>query len=148
MATIVTDLVELHKVSAPIDDEDDLEKLEWKLRDMLMRSHNAVGLSAVQIGIHKRAFVMKPTPRSMPVFIGNPIITKEKGTQLGFEGCLSLPGQSCKVKRPQSITIKGINEYRQFVKYKLSNFEARIACHEYDHLDGILMTDREREGKP
>jgi len=138
---IVTDLTTLRKHSREVGEDDDLLQLQNLLLESLTDC-DALGLSAVQIGILKRAIIIKARPGRVTLFIANPVIVKERGTQLGVEGCVSLPDVQLMVERPQLITVKGIDQRFIPVKYKLSWHEARIACHEIDHLDGVLITDK------
>lgn len=136
---IITNVTPLRKPTKWVDGNDDIGEIVASLFAEL-KEHNALGLSANQLGYKRRIFVMtmKPSPA---VCIVNPLITKQRGYQIGEEGCLSLPGIIVKVKRPQQIVIKGENQYRKHAKYKLSGQQARIACHEMDHLVGKLITD-------
>lgn len=102
----------------------------------------AAGLSANQLGYNKRIFVMRLDPLP-PICMVNPMITKARGSQIGNERCLSVPGKSVKVKRPYQITVKGLNQYLRPVKYKMRGLNARIVCHEVDHLNGKLIIDYE-----
>lgn len=105
-----------------------------------MQDHDALGLAANQLGYKKRIFVMnmKPWP---PICVVNALIRKNRGGRVSLEGCRSLPGVEVRVKRPQHITLKGVNQYFKPVKYRLKGLHARIACHEIDHLIGKLITD-------
>jgi len=143
MATIVTDIRFLRKRTEEVQEGEDISEIVASLFQEL-KEFNAEGLSANQLGYNKRIFVMtmKPYP---PICVVNPIITKVRGNQLGEERCLSLPGVTVKVKRPQQIIIKGLNQYFKPVKYKLSGFQARKACHEIDHLNGKLIIDYKQQ---
>ena len=107
-----------------------------------MREHDALGLAANQLGYNKRIFVMSVKPRP-PICVVNAVIQKNRGSQVDLEGCRSLPGVQLRVKRPQQITLKGVNQYFKPVRYRLNGLQARIACHEIDHLVGKLITDYE-----
>lgn len=141
---IVTNITQLRKPTQWVDADEDISEIVANLFQGL-KEHNALGLSANQLGYNKRIFVMtmKPFP---PVCVVNPIITKEKGSQLGEESCLSIPktrqpGSAIMVKRSRGIVIKGESQWRKHVKYRLNGQKARIACHELDHLTGKLITD-------
>jgi len=136
---IITTVTLLRRPTEWVDGNDDIGEIVASLFAEL-KERDALGLSANQLGYKKRIFVMKMKPYP-PVCIVNPLITKQRGSQVGLEGCLSLPGLGVKVKRPQQIVIKGENQYRKHVKYKLSGQQARVACHELDHLVGRLITD-------
>jgi peptide deformylase len=72
----------------------------------------------------------------------NPEIVKSSGEQIGYEGCLSVPGYIGEVIRAETITVKGLNVRGRAVRHKLEGYLARVFLHEMDHLDGILYTDR------
>lgn len=141
---IVTSITQLRKPTKQVGSGDDISDIVANLFAELGMYRNAGGLSANQLGYNKRVFVMimKPCP---PICIVNPLITKQRGSQIGEEFCLSLPGHPVTVKRPQQIVVKGENQYHKYVKYKLSGLQARIACHEIDHLNGKLITDYKLE---
>ncbi len=113
------------------------------LTDMLetMRQSEGVGLAAPQVGILRRMFVAEPEPDRVYYFI-NPEITETSGEQECTEGCLSVPGYFGTVKRPEKIHIKGLDFDGNPVEYDFEGFDADVMCHEYDHLDGILFTEK------
>ena len=112
------------------------------LDDMIetMRAANGVGLAAPQVGVLLRAVVIETEPGVVHELI-NPEIIETSGEQEGSEGCLSLPGQSGHVKRPNYVKVKALN--RKGEEYVLEGTEllARAICHETDHLDGHLYVD-------
>jgi peptide deformylase len=117
--------------------------------DMLdtMRQAPGVGLAAPQIAISQRVIVVEyaeeeeEKPKSFAV-INPEIIKTSNETELGIEGCLSIPNMVGEVERFTSVVIKGFNKMGKPVKIKSSGWLARIFQHEVDHLDGILFTDR------
>lgn len=141
---IITNITQLRKPTKWVDDNEDTSEIVDKLFQGL-KEYNALGLSANQLGYDKRIFVMsmKPFP---PICIVNPTITKERGSQVGEEACLSIPetrrpSGAIMVKRAKQVTVKGQNQYHKHVKYRLNGQQARIACHEIDHLTGKLIID-------
>ena len=80
--------------------------------------------------------------RGRPLILFNPEIVKSKGEQIGFEGCLSIPGWVGEVARHEQVTVKGLDERGKSVRYKVDGYLARVFQHEIDHLDGILFTDK------
>ena len=122
------------------------DRIRETLDDMVETMHEAmgVGLAAPQIGIMRRMFVAEPEPGRIYYFV-NPEITMKEGTVEGEEGCLSVPGYSGLVDRPQKITIKGLDRDGQHQEYTFEDFDARVMCHEFDHLDGILYKDKAKE---
>lgn len=119
------------------------DRIKGILQDMIetMREAQGVGLAAPQIGMMRRMFVMEPEEGVVYCFV-NPEIIEESGTQQCDEGCLSVPGMLGTVERPQKIKIKGLNENGENVEFEFEDFYANVACHEYDHLEGILFIDK------
>lgn len=119
-------------------------------KDMIdtMVDADGVGLAAPQIGIMKRMFVCRPDVDNDPdrnyVFI-NPELSEIEGEQDSMEGCLSVPGYTGHVVRPLHVRIKGLDENGNMQDLVFEDFAATCICHEYDHLDGILYTDRADE---
>lgn len=112
------------------------------MEDMLetMRSELGVGIAGPQVGVMRRMFVAEPEPGTV-YFMINPEITEKEGSQIGEEGCLSVPGLIGNVERPQRIKIKALDLDGNMQEYEFEDFDARVMCHEYDHLEGILYTD-------
>jgi len=112
------------------------------LNDMLetMYAAEGVGLAAPQVGILKRMVVIDIGEG--PVKLINPEITEMSGSCVDFEGCLSIPGEQGRVDRPDTVTVKALNEKGEKIKITGNDFFARALCHEIDHLDGILFIDK------
>ncbi len=113
-----------------------------------MREANGVGLAAPQVGVLQRFFVAElpedeenNQPRETYILF-NPEIVKNSGEQVGYEGCLSIPGYIGEVARAETISVKGLDEGGRPVRYKLEGYMARVFQHEIDHLDGVLYTDK------
>lgn len=134
----------LRKKCREVDEVTD--RIRLILDDMVDTMHDAmgVGLAAPQIGIMRRMFVAEPEPGRLYFFV-NPEITMMEGSVEGEEGCLSVPGKGGFVTRPQKITIKGLDRDGNPQEYTFEDFDARVMCHEYDHLDGILYIDKATE---
>ena len=122
------------------------ERIQMILDDMVDTMHEAmgVGLAAPQVGIMRRMFVAEPQPGEIYYFV-NPEITMKEGSVEGEEGCLSVPGYAGLVDRPQKITIKGLDRDGKPQEYTFEDFHARVMCHEFDHLDGILYKEKAKE---
>ena len=113
------------------------------IQDMAETMYKAdgVGIAAPQVGILKRIFVIDIyDDTGLKVFI-NPEILEAKGSQIGEEGCLSLPGKSEEVERPNYVKVKALNEKGEDFILEAEELLARAVCHENDHLDGILYID-------
>lgn len=111
-----------------------------------MRQAPGVGLAAPQIALSQRVIVVEygeedEKPKSFAV-INPEIIKTSTETEMGIEGCLSIPNLVGEVERFSSVVIRGFNKFGKPVKIKSSGWMARIFQHEIDHLEGILFTDR------
>ena len=118
------------------------ERLFVLLDDMAetMYRENGAGLAAVQVGVLKRVFVADTGEGLMELV--NPVIIDTEGVQEEQEGCLSVPGECGITSRPSIIKVKAQNRNGKWFIYKAEGLKARCFCHEIDHLDGILFTDR------
>jgi peptide deformylase len=119
------------------------EMLVNKMTALMVREHG-IGLSAPQVGISRRLFVMCIDSRYRACF--NPEIVESSTTLVDFnEGCLSFPGDQCIIKRPDNITVRYQNHSGIWYEDRLSGLESRCFQHELDHLDGITMWHRYKE---
>lgn len=110
-----------------------------------MYDQSGVGLAAPQVGVLKRIVVIDTTGEDPYVLI-NPVIEETSGEQRGYEGCLSLPGKSGIVTRPNYVRVRALDENMQEYVLEGEELLARAICHECDHLDGIMYTSKV-EGK-
>ena len=119
------------------------DRIKTTMEDMVetMRSHYGVGIAGPQVGVLRRMFVAEPEPGRLYYMI-NPVILEQSGSQLDDEGCLSVPGLIGTVDRPDYIKIEALDLDGKKQIYEFEGFDARVMCHEYDHLDGILYTDK------
>ncbi len=130
----------LRKVCSPVSKFDgELCKLLDDMKDTLKDAEGA-GLAAPQVGVPVRA-VAVDVEEGYFEFI-NPVFVWQKGEQMGPEGCLSVRGKSGTVRRPDKVKI--IFQDRKGDKFSLvaRGFFARAVCHELDHLDGVIYTDK------
>lgn len=119
------------------------ERLLTLIEDMkeTMYAADGVGLAAVQVGILKKLFVIDAYDgEGARVFI-NPEILEKSGSQIDFEGCLSIPGKSEEVERPDYVKVKATNEKGEAFVLEGHDLLARAILHENDHLYGILFVD-------
>ncbi len=123
------------------------ERTKILIEDMIetMYDANGVGLAAPQVGVLKRLFVVdigdeegNPDPH---VFV-NPEVLETSGEQEDFEGCLSVPGKSGMVKRPNYVKIKAFDEDMNEFEMEAEGFMARAILHENDHLNGVVYVDK------
>ena len=116
------------------------------IEDMVetMRHANGVGLAAPQVGVLKRLVVIECEEGELHVLI-NPEIVEWDGEQTGYEGCLSVPGKTGIVTRPNHVKVKALDENMEPVTVEGEELLARALCHELDHLDGHLYTEMAEE---
>ena len=131
----------LRKVCRPVTEI--TPRVKQLLDDMVetMRKADGVGLAAPQVGIMRRIAVVECEPGVVYELI-NPKIIATAGEQEGPEGCLSVPGRSGIVKRPRHVTVRATDRHGNQFEMSGSDLLARAFCHELDHLDGRLYTDR------
>ena len=132
----------LRKQSRKVESFD--EKIKILVADMIETMYDAdgVGLAAPQVGILKRILVIDIYDETGVKVLINPEIVDQKGEQIDVEGCLSIPGVSGTVKRPEYIKVKGFDQEGKEIVVEGEGLLARALCHEIDHLDGILFTDK------
>ena len=106
-----------------------------------MYEADGVGLAAPQVGILKRIVVIDVTGED-PILLINPVILSTDGEQTGYEGCLSVPGKTGVVTRPNHVKVKAYNADMEEFTLEGEELLARAICHELDHLDGKLYVDR------
>ena len=117
-------------------------KIKELIQDMFDTMYDAygVGLAAPQVGILKQVVVIDTTGEDPHVLI-NPEIIEASGSQTGDEGCLSLPGMSGTVTRPNHVKVKAYNEDMEEIILEGTELLARAICHETDHLHGKMYTE-------
>jgi peptide deformylase len=120
------------------------ERLQDLIDDMLqtMYASNGVGLAAPQVGVLRRLFVSDIRDGSEPHVVINPRIVSAEGSQVGAEGCLSIPGKWGDVERPMKVVIEALDREGKPFTLVAEGYLAVCASHEYDHLDGILFRDK------
>ncbi|MGN0376542.1 MAG: peptide deformylase [Suilimivivens sp.] len=106
-----------------------------------MYDANGVGLAAPQVGILKRIVVIDVTGED-PVLLINPVIMETSGEQTGNEGCLSVPGKTGVVTRPNYVKVKAYDEDMKPIEIEGTELLARALCHEIEHLDGHLYVEK------
>lgn len=113
------------------------------IQDMFDTMYEAqgVGLAAPQVGILKRIAVIDVTGED-PVLLINPVILETSGEQTGNEGCLSVPGKTGVVTRPNYVKVKAYDQNMKPFEIEGTELLARAFCHEIEHLDGHLYVER------
>ena len=133
----------LHKVCKPVTNFDSkLFKLLDDMRDTLIES-GGVGLAAPQVGILRRVVLVDVGEEDNEIveFI-NPEMLETDGEQYGPEGCLSVPGKYGLVKRPYYAKVRAQDRNGDWFEAEGEELIARCFCHELDHLDGIVYTEK------
>ena len=134
----------LHERVKPCSKDLDRPEMSRILKENMIH-YEGVGLSANQIGIGERVFIMMlnmETEETITCF--NPRIIKRYDDNVWCEeGCLSFPDEIINVERPDRIIIKYEDENKKDHKIKLSGMAARVFLHEFDHLEGIVFTERQ-----
>lgn len=119
-------------------------RLAALIDDMLETMYDAdgVGLAAPQVGVLKQVVVIDVSENAdEPIVLINPKIVETSGEQTGDEACLSVPGKSGKVTRPNFVRVQALDRNMQPVEYTGTELLARAMCHEIDHLFGVLYVE-------
>ncbi len=130
----------LRKVCKPVKEIN--EKTLILLDDMAetMYAANGVGLAAPQVGILKRIVTIDIGDGLLELI--NPVIVEKRGSQIDYEACLSVPGRSELVDRPEYVRVEALNRKGEKIVVEGEELMAVALCHETDHLDGILYIDK------
>ena len=133
----------LHERVKPCSKDLDRHEISSILKENMFH-YEGIGLSANQIGISERVFIMMlniETEETITCF--NPRIVKRYEDDVWFEeGCLSFPDEIINIQRPNRIVVKYEDEDKKDHKIKLDGLAARVFLHEFDHLEGIVFTER------
>jgi len=158
VATVLTDdgltLLRTPSVEVPFTVLGDgnlcLDRVTGELIDDLksfVTEHNGLGMSAIQLGIAKRIFVMRRKTNEIIAVINPKIVERSDEYAASPEGCFSIPlmpGVGAIVSRSKSISVQYDNEIGERISTQLTGMEARIFQHETDHLEGNLMIDKDK----
>jgi peptide deformylase len=121
--------------------DDDLRRLVDRMT-VLMHEAQGVGLAATQVGVLRRLFIFEPDEDGPRAIVNPVIVERGEETLADDEGCLSLQGVRVPVERATSIVLEGKDPNGDDVRYELDAYGSRIAQHELDHLDGVMIIDR------
>ena len=129
----------LTKVCRPV--KEITPRIATLIEDMIdtMYEYDGVGLAAPQVGVLRRIAVIDVGDG--PIVLVNPEVLETSGSQTGEEGCLSLPGKSGQVTRPNYAKVHAFNENMEEYEIEADGLLARCILHECDHLDGKLYVD-------
>lgn len=131
----------LRKTSRNVDKVDDhIREILSDMAETMYSTQNGGGLAACQVGILRRLVVADMGEGLLKLV--NPRIVESEGKQIVIEGCLSYPGIWGKVLRPSRVLVEALNENGENTTIEAFGELAKCLCHETDHLDGILFTDK------
>lgn len=137
----------LRKISKPVVAFDGkLGVLLGDMKDTLQKA-DGVGLAAVQIGILRRVVIIDVGDKHGFIELINPEIIERRGEQKESEGCLSLPRKFGITSRPMYVKFKAQDRRGNWYEMEGEGLFARCVCHELDHLDGHIFTDRLAPGE-
>ncbi len=130
----------LRKHARPVETID--KRIKTLLDDMAetMYAADGAGLAAPQVGILRRVVTIDVGEGLIEMI--NPQIISQEGSQVGPEGCLSIPGRRCTVERPMKVKVRAQGRDGRTFELDAEGFLAVAVCHELDHLDGILYVDK------
>lgn len=111
----------------------------------IMRRNRGIGLAAPQVGLSLRMVVADIGDG--PLCLINPVLSPLPGTEIGSEGCLSLPGISVDIARARNVEVQAQDPEGKALRFTARGLLARVLQHEVDHLDGVLIIDRRRTGE-
>jgi peptide deformylase len=133
----------LRVVALPVDRFDGALAAEVQHMGELMHDALGVGLAATQLGVLHRVLVYRAYADDPLTALVNPVIEwTSPETEIGEEGCLSLPGVHVEVKRPAGVRVRARDAAGEELVVEAEGLEARVIQHEIDHLDGVLILDR------
>lgn len=132
----------LRKTSRKVEELD--QRTQTLIDDMFETMYDAggVGLAAVQVGVLKQIIVIDTDELGEKLVLINPEIIDEQGEQQTPEGCLSIPGRSGIVKRPETVTVRAMDREGNLFEKTGKGLLAKAFCHEIDHLSGVLYVDK------
>ena len=129
--------------ATPVDRFDESMRRQVSRMAGIMHDALGVGLAAPQLGISQRLLVYRIGPEAPVIALANPELEWVSGeSELGEEGCLSIPGVLVDVDRHIHVRVSGLDEQGEQRTVEASGLEARVIQHEMDHLDGVLILDR------
>ena len=138
----------LRKTSRPVEEiTPRIIKLLDDMAETMYYDNRGVGLAAPQVGVLRRVFVVDVGDDHGLLEFINPEIIETEGEQEYQEGCLSVPGKTAKVIRPAKVKIKALNRDGEEFVLEATDLLAVCICHENDHLNGVLFTDKAVNGE-
>ena len=124
------------------------DKIKELAADMMETMHkwDGLGLAGPQVGVLKRIIVIDLYEEGAQFVLINPVIIKQKGTQEVDEGCLSFPNKFGKVDRPKEVIVEALDLDGAKVRLQAKDLLAQALCHEIDHLNGVVFTEKVKPG--
>ena len=107
-----------------------------------LRAADGAGLAAPQVGVRRRIALVLTEESELYELINPEIVARSEELQHRLEGCLSIPGRWGVTERPETVTVRAMNREGEYYEVTGSGLTARAFCHELDHLDGVLYTDK------
>lgn len=132
----------LRKTSRPVEEiTPRILRLLDDMKDTLHKAQGA-GLAAPQVGVLRRVVLVETEPGELLELINPEIVSVSEERQEDVEGCLSVPGEWGITDRPMTVTVRAQDRNGNWFEATGSGLKARCFCHELDHLDGTLYTDK------
>ena len=129
--------------ATPVDRFDDSMRKQVSRMAGIMNDALGVGLAAPQLGISQRLLIYRVGPDAPVIVLANPELEWASAeSEVGEEGCLSIPGVLVDVDRHVHVRVRGLDEEGERRTVEASGLEARVIQHEMDHLDGVLILER------
>ena len=119
----------------------DAADLKEQMVDLMVK-HKGVGLSACQVGLNMRCFVIGETKESAIMVINPKILGFGEETELAPEGCLSFTDMFLQIARPSQVSAEWVDEHGNYQAGTLDGYGARCFMHEFDHLNGVVFRDK------
>jgi len=119
----------------------DAADLKEQMVDLMVK-HKGIGLSACQVGLNMRCFVIGETRESAIMVINPKILSFSEETELAPEGCLSFPDMFLNIARPSTVTAEWLDEHGEKQSGTLDGYGARCFLHEFDHLNGVVFKEK------
>tara|TARA_B100001287_G_scaffold94901_1_gene79761 strand:- start:181 stop:678 length:498 start_codon:yes stop_codon:yes gene_type:complete len=123
------------------DPKIDLKEIKEKMTDIML-SNGGIGLSANQIGLDAKIFIMGDTKENISLIINPKVLQHTQDTVLELEGCLSFPNVYMKIRRPKEILAEYYDESLEQKRTHVKGYGTKVFLHEWDHLHGITFKDR------
>ena len=119
----------------------DAADLKEQMVDLMVK-HKGIGLSACQVGLNMRCFVIGETKESAIMVINPKILSFSEETELAPEGCLSFPDMFLNIARPKTVSAEWLDEHGEKQSGTLDGYGARCFLHEFDHLNGVVYKEK------